>query len=44
VTPVTQYGTLLSQTYLIFGGGGATHQVINDFQHNLGTNPCPAGR
>jgi hypothetical protein len=39
---VSQYGTLLPLTYLIFGGGGATHSVINDFQQNLGTNPCPA--
>jgi len=39
---VSQYGTLFPQTYLIFGGGGATHSVINDFQQNLGTNPCPA--
>jgi len=39
---VSQYGTLLPQTYLIFGGGGATHTVINDFQQNLGANPCPA--
>lgn len=39
---VSQYGTLLSLEYLIFGGGGATHMVINDFQNNLGTNPCPA--
>jgi len=41
---VSQYGTLYPQTYLIFGGGGATHPVINDYQQNLGTNPCPAGR
>ena len=32
------------KTYLIFGGGGATHSVINDYQQNLGTNPCPALR
>ena len=25
-----------------FGGGGTTHSVIDDFQNNLGTNPCPA--
>jgi len=37
---VSQYGTLFPQTYLIFGGGGATHSVINDFQQNLGFNPC----
>ena len=41
---VSQYGTLFAQTYLIFGGGGATHSVINNFQQNLGTNPCPALR
>jgi hypothetical protein len=41
---VSQYGTLFPQSYLIFGGGGATHTVINDFQQNLGTNPCPASR
>jgi len=39
---VSQYGTLLPLQYLIFGGGGATHMVINDFQNNLGRNPCPA--
>ena len=39
---VSQYGTLFPQTYLVFGGGGATHTVINDFQRNLGANPCPA--
>jgi hypothetical protein len=38
---VSQYGTLFPQTYLIFGGGGATHSVINDYQQNLGRNPCP---
>jgi hypothetical protein len=39
---VSQYGTLFPQEYLIFGGGGATHQVINDFHQNLTGNPCPA--
>jgi hypothetical protein len=39
---VSQYGTLFPQEFLIFGGGGATHSVIDDFQNNLGTNPCPA--
>jgi len=39
---VSQYGTLLPLQYLVFGGGGATHMVINDFQNNLGRNPCPA--
>ena len=37
-----QYGSLLSSTYLIFGGGGATHDLINNFRRIL-TNPCPAG-
>jgi hypothetical protein len=37
-----QYGTLLPLTYLAFGGGGATIVRFNDFQKNLGTNPCPA--
>ncbi len=40
----SQYGTLFPQNFLIFGGGGATHAVIDDFQQNLGTNPCPAFR
>ena len=39
---VSQYGTLFPQEFLIFGGGGATHSVIDDFQNNLGFNPCPA--
>jgi hypothetical protein len=39
---VSQYGTLFPQEFLIFGGGGATHMVIDDFQNNLGKNPCPA--
>jgi hypothetical protein len=39
---VSQYGTLFPQDFLIFGGGGTTHKVIDDFQNNLGTNPCPA--
>jgi hypothetical protein len=36
-----QYGSLLSSTYLIFGGGGATHDLINNFRQ-IRTNPCPA--
>jgi hypothetical protein len=39
---VSQYGTLLPQTFLVFGGNGATHTVIDDFQNQLGGNPCPA--
>jgi hypothetical protein len=37
-----QYGSLLSLSYLIFGGGGASHQLINDFRGVI-PNPCPAG-
>jgi hypothetical protein len=37
-----QYGTLLSSTYLIFGGGGTSHNLINNFRQIL-KNPCPAG-
>jgi hypothetical protein len=39
---VSQYGTLFPQTYLIFGGGGATLTRFNVFQNKLATNPCPA--
>jgi hypothetical protein len=37
----SQYGTLLGQEFLIFGGGGATHIRFDDFQQQLGNNPCP---
>jgi len=37
-----QYGSLLSSSYLIFGGGGASHQLINNFRQIM-SNPCPAG-
>jgi hypothetical protein len=37
-----QYGSLLSLTYLAFGGGGATIQRFNDFRQII-SNPCPAG-
>jgi hypothetical protein len=37
-----QYGSLLASTYLIFGGGGASHQLINNFRQII-ANPCPAG-
>ena len=37
-----QYGTLLSSTYLAFGGGGATIQRFNNFRQII-SNPCPAG-
>jgi hypothetical protein len=36
-----QYGSLLSSSYLIFGGGGAAHNVINNFR-NIISNPCRA--
>jgi hypothetical protein len=37
----SQYGTLLSTPYLIFGGGGASHYLINNFR-NIIPNPCTA--
>jgi hypothetical protein len=37
------YGSLLANPYLIFGGGGASHLVINDFRNVFSRNPCPAG-
>src|SRR5229473_2079037 len=37
-----QYGSLLSLTYLAFGGGGKAIQRINDFRQII-SNPCPAG-
>jgi hypothetical protein len=36
-----QYGSLLSSSYLIFGGGGAAHNLINNFR-NILSNPCRA--
>jgi hypothetical protein len=36
-----QYGTLLSSPYLIFGGGGTAHNLINNFR-NIVSNPCRA--
>jgi hypothetical protein len=41
---VSQYGQLLPQTFLKFGGGGATQTVIDDFQNQLGNNPCRASK
>jgi hypothetical protein len=35
----TQAGAVYPQTYYIFGGGGATHQVINDY--NSGPKAAP---
>jgi hypothetical protein len=37
-----QYGSLLTSTYLAFGGGGATIDRINNFRQII-SNPCPAG-
>ena len=37
-----QYGSLLSLTYLVFGGGGKTTNLFNDFRQII-RNPCPAG-
>ena len=37
----SQYGSLLSSTYLAFGGGGATVNLINNFR-NIVKNPCRA--
>jgi hypothetical protein len=34
-----QYGSLLHTTYLVFGGGGASHVLINNFR-NIISNPC----
>jgi hypothetical protein len=36
-----QYGTLLNNPYLAFGGGGAVIHVINDFRQII-SNPCLA--
>jgi hypothetical protein len=38
-----QYGSLLPLTYLVFGGGGATHTLNNDYRQILTSNPCPSG-
>lgn len=36
------YGALLPSPYLIFGGHGASHNLINNFRNVFSTNPCPA--
>ena len=36
------WGTLLSSTYLAFGGGGSTVQRINNFRNVMSSNRCPA--
>jgi hypothetical protein len=37
---VSQYGALYPLSYLIFGGGGATRVVFNDYHATLPSNPC----
>jgi hypothetical protein len=37
-----QYGTLLTSPYLVFGGGGKSTNLINDFRQIM-PNPCRAG-
>jgi hypothetical protein len=37
-----QYGSLLSTTYLAFGGGGSTVNLFNDFRQII-SNPCTNG-
>jgi hypothetical protein len=39
-----QYGPLLNQDYLAFGGHGAIVHLINDFRQILPNNPCRAGQ
>ena len=34
-----QYGTVFGSNYLIFGGGGAAHELFNNFRQII-TNPC----
>jgi hypothetical protein len=38
-----QYGALLSSSHLIFGGGGASHNLFNNFRGVI-ANPCPAAQ
>lgn len=38
-----QYGSLLSLTYLAFGGGGTTINRFNDFRQVMSSNPCRVG-
>src|SRR4051794_3854441 len=37
-----QYGSLLTSSYLVFGGGGTAQNVINNFRQIL-ANPCKSG-
>jgi hypothetical protein len=37
-----QYGSLLTTTYLAFGGGGSTVNLINNFRNIVQPNPCRA--
>jgi hypothetical protein len=36
------YGSLLANPYLVFGGHGTSHLLINDFRNVFSRNPCPA--
>jgi hypothetical protein len=38
----SQFGSLLFLDYLIFGGGGATRHITDNFRNVVATNPCPA--
>ncbi len=38
-----QYGKLLPQDYLVFGGHGAITTLINDFRQILPRDPCATG-
>jgi hypothetical protein len=35
------YGPLMPQKYLVLGGHGATHELINIFRNTFAVNPCP---
>lgn len=36
-----QYGQLLYLDYLIFGGGGKTRHITDNYRQVLSSNPCP---
>lgn len=38
----SQFGSLLFIDYLIFGGGGATRHITDNFRNVVANNPCPA--
>jgi hypothetical protein len=37
-----EYGPIFSQSILIFGGGGTSHQRFENNRQILSTNPCRA--